>query len=238
MRFGAIKSVAQQDSQSIHRVRSQLVKNRTAQVNPIRGLLLECGIVLPKGRVQVLKRLPDILEDAENGLSDRFRHLLHALKDELRGLDERIAGYARTLEERAQQSEAAQPLMSIPGMGALTATALVVRIGDVGLCRNGRELAAFLGLVPRQPSTGGKPRLLGISKRGDVYLRTLLLHGARAVLRLVDKKQDRTRRWARDVMQRRGKNVAAVALANKMARTAFALLSRGQRYRIAAAESG
>jgi len=232
MRFVGIKSVEQQDIQSIHRIRSQLVKNRTAQVNQIRGLLMESGIVLPQGRAQVLKRLPEILEDADNGLSDRFRDLLNELKNELQGLDDRIEGYDQAICEIAQGSEAAGLLMSIPGIGVLTATALLACISDVNCFRNGRELAAFLGLVPRQHSTGGKPRLLGISKRGDVYLRTLLIHGARSVIQSVDKKQDRTSRWATDLMQRRGKNIATVALANKMARTVFALLSQGKVYSV------
>lgn len=234
MRFVAIKSVEQQDIQSVHRIRSQLIKQRTALVNQIRGLLLERGIVMPCGRANVLKRLPGILEDAENGLSHRFRFLLAGLRDELQRIDERIAFHDRDIDQIAQHSEAAKRLMSIPGIGTLSATALLAHIGDVQLFRNGRELAAFLGLVPRQRSTGGKPTLLGISKRGDVYLRTLLIHGARAVLQFADKKQDRTSRWVCDLMNRRGKNVAAVALANKMARTAFALLSHGEHYAIAA----
>jgi len=234
MRFVAIKSVEQQDIQSVHRIRSQLIKQRTALVNQIRGLLLERGIVIPCGRANVLNRLPEILEDAENELSSRFRLLLNGLKEELRAIDERVAIYDQEINQIAQHSEAAKQLMSIPGIGALSATALLAHIGDVQLFRNGRELAAFLGLVPRQRSTGGKPTLLGISKRGDVYIRTLLIHGARAVLQFADKKQDRTSRWVCDLMNRRGKNVAAVALANKMARTVFALLSQGEKYAIAA----
>lgn len=234
MRFVAIKSVEQQDIQSLHRIRGQLIKQRTALVNQIRGLLLERGRVIPCGRAHVLGRLPRLLEDAENGLSDRFRALLHGLKEELRAMDKRLAGYDQAIDEIAHHSEAAQQLMSIPGIGALTATALLAHIGDIRLFQNGRALAAFLGLVPRQRSTGGKPTLLGISKRGDVYIRTLLIHGARAVLRCAAKKPDRTRRWACELMKRRGKNIAAVALANKMARTVFALLSQGERYAIAA----
>jgi len=234
MRFVAIKSVEQQDIQSLHRMRGQSIKHRTALVNQIRGLLLERGIVIPCGRAKVLERLPEILEDAENGLSGRFRLLLNGLKDELRVIDERIAVYDQEINQIAHHSEAAKQLMSVPGIGALSATALLAHIGDVRLFKDGRELAAFLGLVPRQRSTGGRPTLLGISKRGDVYIRTLLIHGARAVLRFADKKQDRTSRWVCDLMNRRGKNVAAVALANKMARTVFALLSQGEKYAVAA----
>ncbi|MFC1680723.1 IS110 family transposase [Pseudomonadota bacterium] len=232
MRFVAIKSVEQLDMQAIHRVRSQLVKTRTAAVNQIRGLLLEHGIDIPKGRAQVLRKLPGILEDAENGLSGRFRSVLHDLQEELRHIDQRIQRYDTQIEQIVRDSDQARLLLGIPGIGPQTATALLSSIGDVGQFKNGRELAAFLGLVPRQHSTGGRPTLLGISKRGDVYLRTLLIHGARAVLRYVDNKPDHTSRWAKELMQRRGMNIAAVAMANKMARTVHALLSKGERYDI------
>jgi len=232
MRFVAIKEVAQQDVQSLHRVRSQVVSNRTAQVNQIRGLLLEYGIDIPRGRVHVRKRLPLILEDADNGLTRRFRALLSGLYDELVRLDERIGELDQEIEQLAQDDERARRLLSIPGIGAKCATALVAAIGDINAFRNGRELAAWLGLVPRQCSTGGKARLLGISKRGDVYLRQLLIHGARAVLRFVDRKEDRRSRWAKELQQRRNKNVATVAMANKMARTVYALLKHEDEYRV------
>lgn len=232
MRFVAIKTVEQQDTQALHRIRSQAIKNRTALVNQIRGLLLERGIELPKGRVHVREKLPWLLEDAENGLSSRFRFLLSDLQDELITMDKRIDRYDEELERMVKDSEPAQWLLSIPGIGTQTATALLSSIGDVSVFKSGREMAAFLGLVPRQCSTGGKPTLLGISKRGDVYLRTLLIHGARSVLQWVEKKPDHTSQWAYALMQRRGKNVAAVAMANKMARTAFALLSKGQSYAV------
>jgi transposase len=232
MRFVAIKSVEQLDMQAIHRVRSQLVKTRTAAVNQIRGLLLEHGIDIPKGRSHVLRKLPGILEDADNGLSGRFRSVLHDLQEELKHIDQRIQRYDAEIEQIVRDSDQARLLLSIPGIGPQTATALLSSIGDIGQFKNGRELAAFLGLVPRQHSTGGRPTLLGISKRGDVYLRTLLIHGARAVLRYVDKKQDHSSRWAKALMQRRGINIAAVAMANKMARTVYALLSKGERYNI------
>ena len=226
MRFVAIKTVEQQDTQALHRIRSQAIKNSTALVNQIRGLLLEHGIELPKGRAHVREKLPWLLEDAENGLSTRFRYLLSELQDELIAMDKRIEGCDDDLKRMVEESEAAQRLMSIPGIGAQTATALLSSIGDVSAFKSGREMAALLGLVPKQRSMGGKPTLLGISKHGDVYLRTLLIHGARSVLQWVEKKSDPTSQWAYDLMQRRGKNVAAVALANKMARTAFALLSK------------
>jgi transposase len=232
MRFVAIKSDEQLDIQAIHRVRSQLVKARTAAVNQIRGLLLEHGIDIPKGRAHVLRKLPGILEDADNGLSGRFRSVVHDLQEELRHIDQRIQRYDAEIDQIVRESDQARLLLGIPGIGPQTATALLSSIGDIGQFKNGRELAAFLGLVPRQHSTGGRPTLLGISKRGDVYLRTLLIHGARAVLRYVDNKPDHSSRWAKELMQRRGINIAAVAMANKMARTVYALLSKGERYNI------
>ncbi len=206
--------------------------NRTAQVNQIRGLLLEYGIDIPLGRAQVRKRLPVILEDAENGLTMRFRGYLSALYDEWIHLDEGITGFDQQIDQLAQEDERARRLLSIPGIGPKGAAALVAAIGDIHGFKNARELAAWLGLVPRQSSTGGKARLLGISKRGDVYLRQLMIHGARSVLRFVDRKEDPRSRWAKELMQRRNKNVAAVAMANKMVRTAYALLKYEQEYRI------
>ena len=232
MRFVAVKETAQQDTQSLHRIRSLAVAHRTAQVNQIRGLLLEYGVKIPQGRRHVRARMPEILEDADNGLNALFRELLDGLYEELVRLDERIAEYDHKIEQLAQQDTRAQALMSIPGIGPKGATALLSAIGDAGVFGNGREMAAWLGLVPRQHSTGGKARLLGISKRGDVYLRTLLIHGARAVLRVAGKKTDRQSLWALSVQRRRGTNIAAVALANKIVRVAWALLTKGERYRV------
>ena len=230
MRFVAIRTVEQQDVQCLHHIRSQVVANRTAQVNQIRGLLLEYGIDIPQGRAKVRKRLPLILEDAENGLTMRFRGFLSALYDELVHLDERIAGFDQQIDQLAQEDERARRLLTIPGIGPKGATALIAAIGDIHAFKNGRELAAWLGLVPRQISTGGKARLLSISKRGDVYLRQLMIHGARSVLRFVDRKEDPRSRWAKELMQRRNRNVAAVAMANKMVRTAYALLKYEEEY--------
>ena len=231
MRFVAVKEIGQQDIQAIHRMRSLAVDRRTAQSNQTRGLLLEYGIEIPVGRVNLLRRLPAVLEDAENGLTDLFRGELFGLVEELRHLDERIAHYDEKIEQIAQADERMQRLQTIPGIGPKIATALVAAIGDIHTFKNGRELAAWLGLVPRQHSTGGKSTLLGISKRGDVYLRQLIIHGARSVLRWVDRKTDRTSRWAAALKVRRHQNVAVVALANKMVRIAFALLKKGETYR-------
>jgi len=235
MRFVPEKSIEQQDMQSLHRIRSQLVGRRTAQANQIRGLLMEYGIVIPQGIRHVRKQLPLILEAADNGLSDLFRELLHELYEELVHLDQRLEGLEQKLLRLSVQNEDCQRLLSIPGIGLLSATALVAAVGDVSNFKNGRELAAWLGLVPRQHSTGGKPTLMGISKRGDCYLRTLLIHGGRTVVRVAHQHQDRRSRWVSELEQRRGKNICAVAVANKNARIAWALLSNKTTYQAAAA---
>ena len=231
MRFVPIKRVEQQDLQAIHRMRSQAVEQRTAQVNQIRGLLAEYGVIIPQGRAHVGPCLAEILENAENGLSALFRASLQGLVDELRHLDARVAHYDAQIAALARESEPAQRLMTIPGIGPLVATALLAAIGsDPRLFGNGRSLAAFRGLVPRQHSTGGRDRLLGISKRGDTYLRQLLIHGARAVMRWVERKSDALSRWATALRARRHNNIAVVALANKLARIAYAVLTSGQPY--------
>ncbi len=230
-RFVPIKSVEQQDIQAIHRMRSQVIERRTALVNQVRGLLAEYGIAMPQGRAAAMRRLPEILEDAENGLSERFRAELHGLLEELRHLDARAKHYDDQIRAVAETTESVQLLMTTPGIGPLVATALIATVGDQwGLFANGRALAAWLGLVPRQHSTGGKPRLLGISKRGDVYLRQLLIHGARAMMRWVEKKEDAVRHWARDLKQRRHTNVAIVAMANRLARIAWAVMTTGKAF--------
>lgn len=230
MRFVPIKAIEQQDMQSIHRMRSLVVARRTALINQTRGLLLEYGIDVPKGRSKLLKRLPEILEDAENGLTELFREELFGLYEELHHLDERITHYEEKIKQMAQADERAKRLQTIPGIGPMIATALLAAIADIQAFKNGRELAAWLGLVPRQHSTGGKPTLLGISKRGDVYLRQLIIHGARSIVRWADRKTDRNSQWAAAVQQRRHTNIAVVAMANKMVRIAYALLKNGERY--------
>ncbi len=208
MRFVAVKTLEQQDIQAIHRMRSLAVQQRPAQINQIRGLLLEYGIEIAQGRPAIHRRLPEILEDADNGLSARFRAELSGLAEELRHFNERVAHYDEQIEQIAQGDAQARALMTIPGLGATGATAL---------------LAAWLGLVPRQHSTGGRERLLGISTRGDVYLRNLLIPGARAVLRCLERKEDRTSRWATALKARRHTHVAVVAMANQIARIASAV---------------
>lgn len=197
MRFVAIKSVEQQDIQALHRMRSLAVERRTGQVNQIRGLLLEYGIEIAQGRANVQRRLPEIWEDAGNGLSGRFRAELPGVYEALQHLNGRVAHDDAQIEQIAPASEPTRMRMTIPGIGAKGATALVSAVGeDPSLLQNGRGLAAWLGLVPRQHATGGKERLLGISTRGDSYLRQRLIHGARAVLRHTDRKDDAHSRWA------------------------------------------
>jgi transposase len=232
MRFVPIKRVEQQDLQALHHVRERLVKARTALVNEIRGLLNEYGIVLPQGITKFRRLIVQRLEADEAQLTPCSRELFRQLYEEFLALDKRLASYGEQLTAIGQAHPECQRLQTIPGIGPVSATALIAAIGDATQFKNGRQLAAWLGLVPREHSTGGKPRLLGISKRGDVYLRTLLVHGARATLRWVDTKPDDRSRWLRALIARRGKHRAAVALANKNARIVWALLVHHQEYRV------
>lgn len=235
MRFVPIKSIEQQDLQSLHRIRSQAVAERTALINQIRGLLMEYGIVLPKGPSYVRMQLPEIMEDTGNGTTVELREMLRELRDELVHMDERISKYDGKIRAISEQNEYCTLLQSIPGIGPLIATALIAAVGDVSVFKNGREMAAWLGLVPRQHSTGGKIQLSGISKRGDSYLRMLLVHGARAALIHASKKEDRLSRWATQLNERRGWNIATVALAAKNVRIAWALLSKGEAFKVSEA---
>ncbi len=233
MRFVPTKSVEQQDIQALHRVRTRRVAERTALSNQIRGLLLEYGVTIGLSLITLRRRLTGILDDGSNELTPRARALFRELYEELVDLEGKIAYIERKINLIFKASEPCQRLAQIEGVGPLTSTALVAAVGDVGVFKNGRHMAAWLGLVPRQSSTGGKARLLGISKRGDRYLRTLLIHGARSALRVMGRKSDRRSRWAIDVARRRGANIATVALANKTARIAWAMLAHGQNYRAA-----
>ncbi|HIJ83690.1 MAG TPA: IS110 family transposase [Magnetococcales bacterium] len=235
MRFVPIKSIEQQDLQSLHRIRSMVVAGRTALINQTRGLLMEYGIVLPKGPSHLRTQLPEIIEDTENGTTVELREMLRGLRDELVHMDERIDGYNAKIKGISQQNESCRLLQSIPGIGPLIATALIAAVGDVSVFKNGREMAAWLGLVPRQHSTGGKIQLLGISKRGDSYLRMLLVHGSRAALIHASKKEDRLSRWATELEERRGWNIATVALAAKNVSIAWALLSKGEAFKVSGA---
>jgi transposase len=214
----------------VHRARQGFVKARTAQGNQIRGLLSEFGIIIPQGSHSIAKRIPDILEDAENGLPGIMRHLLKRLNDRLRELAHQVEELELQIKLWHKENESSQKLEAIPGIGPITASAIVATVGNATEFKNSRQLAAWLGLVPKQNSSGGKQVLLGISKRGDTYLRTLLIHGARAVIRVVEKK-DLPDNWLRKLISRRNKNVAAVALANKNARIVWALLTKNEAFR-------
>ena len=231
MRFVPIKNGEQQSVLALHRARQGFVKARTAQANQIRGLLGEYGIIIPQGIGHIAKRLPGILDDAENDLPGAFRQLLTRLGEHLKELDRQVGELEIQIKTWHRQSEASRRLEAIPGIGPITASALIASIGDAKTFANGRQLAAWLGLVPRQDSSGGKDRLLGISKRGDTYLRTLLIHGARAVVRHVARRTDVSNDWLKRLLIRRNKNIAAVALANKNARIAWALLAHARAFR-------
>lgn len=230
MRFVSVKSIEQQDIQAVHRIRAEIVSQRTSKSNQIRGLVAEYGLVAPRELVQLKTALPDWLEDAENGLTMRFRSLLNGLWDDLKALDRRVSELNREIELIAQSDPVAKRLQQLRGVGPMIATALVAAVGDGAQFRNGRQMAASLGLTPRQHSSGGKERLLGISKRGDAYLRSLLVHGARSAIYAARNKEDRLSQWMTSLAERRHPNIAAVALANKTARIAWAMLRHGTDY--------
>lgn len=234
MRFVPAKSVEQQDLQCLHRVRSRLVANRTQLINQIRGLLAEYGIVLPQHPGQVRSGLPAVLEDAGNQLTGFGRVLFQSLYEELAQLDEKIAAADKRIQIAFQNTPDCRRIAAVEGVGPLIATAIVAAISNGHAFENGRQFSAWLGLVPRQNSSGGKSRLLGISKRGDPYLRTLLIHGARSVVYRAKAKTDQRSLWINDKQQRLGTTKACVAVANKNARIIWSLIAREQEYRHAA----
>jgi transposase len=229
MRFVPIKSVEQQAVLSLHRVRQGFVKARTAQANQIRGLLSEFGLTIPQGIWHLSKRIPVLIEDACNELPGVFRLLMQRLLDHLNELDREVGELEQQIQQWHRSNDASRKLAKIPGIGPLTASALVASVGDANSFRNGRQLAAWVGLVPKQHSSGGKQTLLGISKRGDTYLRTLLIHGARSAILAAQRKADGSG-WLHNLLQRRCHNIAAVALANKNARIAWALLAHDREF--------
>ncbi|WP_341675279.1 IS110 family transposase [Niveibacterium sp. SC-1] len=231
MRFVPIKSVEQQAVLSLHRVRQGFVAARTAQANQIRGLMAEFGMVLPKGICTLRSQLQGLIEHAGDELPEVFRCLMQRLYAQLVELDRHVGELEAQIKQWHHGCELSQRLEKIPGIGPLTATALVASIADARSFNNGRQLAAWLGLVPRQHSSGGKQTLLGISKRGDVYLRTLLIHGARAAI-LAAKRHAKSNPWLNSLLNRRNPNIAAVALANKNARTVWALLAHDREFRV------
>lgn len=234
MRYVSPKTIEQEDIQALHRIRSRLIQERTALVNQVRGLLAEYGIIVPKGVSKIRKELPGILEDAENELSHAGRRLFADLYEEIGEKDKKIKAYDIKVEAVFKSNAACQKISEVEGVGTMSATAIVAAIGDPSIFKNGRHFAAFLGLVPRQHSSGNKERLLGISKRGDTYIRTLLIQGARCVVRYIGTKEDRRSQWIRELKERRGSNRAAVAVANKNARIIWALLAKEKAYEKAA----
>lgn len=231
MSFVPVKTLEQQDIQSLHRVRCERVKQRTAIANQIRGLAAEYGIVAPLRLNNLRSKIPLWLEDAENGFSIPFRAMLNELNDQLKSLDNSIKEFDKQITEIANREPACRKLQTLPGVAPITATALYAAIGDGTQFSSGRQLGAWLGLTPRQHSSGGKEVLMNISKRGNAYLRTLFIHGARSAALVIEKKDTAIAQWFTRLATRRPKNVAVVALANKNARIAWAILTKGEDYR-------
>lgn len=228
------KSVEQQDIQALHRARQRLVNHRTALVSQMRGLLLDRGIAFAKSITRARRMIPEILARAESGLSTMARETIAELWDFFCDIDRRIAYFDKKIEAVFKASEACQRVARIRGVGPKTATAMVAAVGDASEFKNGRHMAAWIGLVPRQFSSGDKQMLMGISKRGSQHLRSLLVHGARAVVRTASNKNDSLSQWANQLRERRGFNRATVAIANKNARIIWAVLRTGDQYRAAA----
>jgi transposase len=231
-----VKTVAQQALAALHRLRSRWMATRTSRINTVRGVLREFGVPIPIGSRQVVPAVRMALADADSGLPDAIRSTLAEACDEIRYLESRIASVEHQVEAIARETPVVPALRSIPGIGLLTATALVAVVGDASRFPSGRHFASFLGLTPRESSTGLRRRLGAISKRGDSYLRMLLIHGARSVLCHAKKTatHDGLRTWALDREQRRGHNKAAVALANKLARIVWAVWTKNVSYQAAA----
>jgi transposase len=231
MRFVPIKTVEQEDIQALHRSRSLLIKTRTALINQIRGLLAEYGLVIPRSAEKVRPSLVRFLDVEETRLTSFARETFFGLYEQLGDLDQRIAKVNQRLERIFREHPVCRKIAAVPGIGLLTATALLAAITSPQVFQNGRHMAAWLGLVPRQHSSGGKEVLRGLSKRGNRYLRMLLIHGARSVVRHAEKRKDTQGLWMSALQRRKGTNVAAVAVANKNARVIWALLAHDDIYR-------
>ena len=227
-----IKSIAQQSLALLHRLRSGWMRSRTARLNTLRGILRELGETIPVGATKVVPRVWSLLEDANSVVPEALRPFLAELCTEIRDAERRIDQVSRQLERTGRETPAVEYLLSVPGIGPLTATALVAFVGDVRRFASGRRFSSYLGLVPKERSSGETRRLGRISKRGDVYLRTLLIHGARAVLWAAKKKAhpDALSAWALELEAKRGHNKAAVALANKLARITWSVWRDGRNY--------
>lgn len=228
------KTIEQQDIQALHRARQRMVNHRTAVVSQIRGLLLDRGLAMPKSITCARRLIPDILADFNNELTPMAREIIHELYDLFRDLDRRIGSFDKKIERVFRESEPCQRIAKIKGVGPKTATAIVAAVGNGAEFKNGRHLAAWVGLVPRQFSSGDRTVLMGISKRGSQHLRSLLVHGARAVVRTCANKTDPLNQWVNQLRERRGFNRATVAVANKNARIIWAVLRTGEPYRAAA----
>jgi transposase len=231
MRFVPIKSCAQQELQALQRIRRRLIEQRTAVINQIRGLLREFGLSAPKGHAALSRRLPDLLAEAQREVSPELIAEIEDLRAEWSAYDHRVSRLEDRLHAQASQDDGYRRLREIDGIGLLTASAVVAAVGDARNFNRGRDFAAWLGLTPKEHTTGGKQRLLSISKRGQPELRTLFVHAARSVLLSMARRTGGTGPWLRQLMQRRHRNVAIVALANKLARIAWAVLAKGERYR-------
>jgi transposase len=234
MRFVPVKREDQRSLLMLHRVREQLLKQRTATTNALRAHLAEFGIVAAQGRTGLRGLLAVVADHEDRRLPPLARELLQVLADHLRALQERTAEIDRRLIAAARDGGACERLAAVPGIGPVIATALVAAVGNAGAFASGRHLAAWLGLVPRRHSSGGEERLLGISKRGDGYLRRQLMHGARALVKVSKGREGRPWAWIDGLLARRPFNVVVAAVANKLARVAWALLSREEGYRAAA----
>ena len=233
MRFVELKSEEQLDMQTLHRARDRLVGERTALINQLRAILLERGIVVPQGRGKLERELVILIDEKQGaGLSPRVVKLIDDMRTQWSELDRRIEEFNKEFATFAKADEGARLLVSIPGIGAIIASALIAAIGQAESFAKGRDLAAWLGLVPKQSTTGGKPRLSGISKRGNKYLRKLLIHGARSALPSIVERDTQLGRWAKGLLRRAHKNIAVVALANKLARIAWAVLRRQEKFAI------
>lgn len=230
MHFVALKSIEQQDIQALHRIRERFIANRTALANQLRGLLAEYGVIIAKGIGHLRKQLPLILEAAENELTVKGRALFADLYEELCHLDKKINQYDEKLAIIFKNNSVCQRLAEIEGLGVISTTALIAAVGNPDVFKNGRQMSAWLGLVPRQHSSGSKQLMLGISKRGDGYLRKLLVHGARSVVYRAQNKTDKRSVWINQLVQRRGKNKTCVAIANKNVRIIWAMLTKGIAY--------
>jgi transposase len=226
MRFVSVKSAEQQAVLVVHRVRAELVAARTGLISQVRGLLAEFGLTLPRGRYSFRRQVAMTLEDAR--LPDLARTILGEVLARIRALDQDILAYDRRVDAQVRDSDLMRRIGQVCGVGPITASAIVASVGDAKLFKNGRQFAAWLGLVPRQYSTGGKALLGRITKRGDVYLRTLLVHGARSALITLSRRSDPLARWAAALVARRGFKCACVALAAKNARVIWALLAKGE----------